>query len=103
MASIKGKKISIETHEDLKKVKSTQEAALELTRLYLVPAIKQIDSTKYSDIEIACAFIMLAFNTLRQKRAKKNAEDSWVVLTHFAKERIEKHIETQEKKPTRLH
>lgn len=76
--------------DTIEKIIETQKTALEITKKHLADPIREIENQKYETPEVACALIMLAYHILRQSKSEKVAGDTFDVLAHFAKERLEK-------------
>lgn len=83
-----GQKLEIDQTE-IKQISEAQDRAFELVKTHLSKPLKQIESMGYTRIELACAYLTLAYHALRFNQPKEKADKSFDILTYFAKQRIE--------------
>ncbi len=87
---------------EIEQISKAQDRAFELVRTHLSEPLKQIESMGYTRIELACAYLTLAYHALRLNHPQEKADKSFDILAHFAKQRIESCIK-QSGKFRKLH
>ena len=81
-------KIAIDQTE-IEQISKAQDRAFDLVKTHLSKPLKQIESMGYTRIELACAYLTLAYHALRFNQPQEKADKSFDILTYFAKQRIE--------------
>ena len=89
------RKVSL-TPRDLQQISKIQDAAGAVVREHLGPSLEGLKG--YSRPEVATALIMLAYEALRANRTQQKASDAFDLISHFAKERIERTIKQRRRK-----
>lgn len=97
---ISGKKINFEK-EELTLVAEAQDKAFEIVSKHLAVPLKHIESLGYSRLELACAYLMLAYHALRLGKPKEQADHAFNALSYLARKRME--IKFQERRKKKLH
>ncbi len=87
-----GNKLEIDQEEQAQLIKA-QDRAIELVRTHLAELLEKIESLDYSRLDLAFAYLLLAYHALRYGKSKTQANRSFRVLAHLARERMEHHFE----------
>ncbi len=85
----KKSELSAETFRD---ISNAQDRAFEMVKNHLAEPIKSIEAMGYSRLELACAYLSLAYHALRYGRPKEQAEKNFPILAHFACLRMEENF-----------
>ena len=91
------------TKADFEKLEKTVDSAVTLIKTHLDDRLKQIEAQGYSRLEMAAAYIILAYHALRHGYSQDRAEHALNILMHFAKKRIERNIASNNRKKPSLH
>lgn len=82
------KKLEI-TANELEEISHAQDRAFEMVKNHLAEPIKKIEAMGYSRLELACAYLSLAYHTLRFERTQEQAEKNFMSLAYLASTRME--------------
>jgi hypothetical protein len=81
------------TRTDLDSMEETQNTAIELVKKHLAEPLRRVEGLGYSRKEIVSAYLMLAYHALRCDQEEERAAFALAALSHFAKQRIERHMQ----------
>lgn len=84
--------------DKLAQIAKAQDRAFELVKTHLAGPLERIEALGYNRIELACAYLTLAYHALRSGRTKEQADRSFHVLAHLARQRMEHNFEQRKKK-----
>ena len=80
------------TADELRDISNAQDRAFEMVKNHLAEPIKRIEAMGYSRLELACAYLSLAYHALRYGRSKQLAEKNFPILAHLACMRMEENF-----------
>ena len=66
--------------------------AIEMIEKYLSEPLKQLESLGYTRTEFACSYLLLAHHACHFNQSDAKADKSFAILSHFAKQRIERNL-----------
>ena len=89
------------SRESLENIRKIHESAATLIRNHMEGPLKEIEAAGYKPVEVAFAFVSLAYHALRRHESKSKTTALFKGLSYFAQQRIEKSYEKQAKKKTR--
>ncbi len=95
-----GKKLDFDK-ENLAEVAEAQNRAFKMIEQHLAEPLKRIEGMGYTRVELASAYLMLAYHALRYGKSKEDADSSFNALSYLARKRME--IKIQERQKKRLH
>lgn len=88
---ISGRKFEIEDAE-LAQISKAQDRAFDMVNKHLAEPLKKIEAMGYTRLELACAYLSLAYHALRFGRTKEQADKAFPVLAFLACNRVEENI-----------
>ncbi len=91
------------TKADFEKMEKTVNSAVTLIKIHLDDRLKQVEAEGYSRLEMAAAYIILAYHALRHGYSQDRAEHALNILLYFAKKRIERNIASERLKKSSIH
>jgi hypothetical protein len=89
--------------EDLDSIDEAQNTAVEMIRKHLAGPLQHVESMVYSRLEMASAYLMLAYHALRIDQPTYKAGYAFSVLSHFARQRIERDIKHSKRRKALFH
>lgn len=80
---------------ELTQISKAQARAFDMVKRHLAEPLKQIESMGYSRLELACAYLSLAYHSLRYGRTKEQADIDFPKLSILTCKRMEENFKQQ--------
>lgn len=94
---ILGNKLEVPPDE-MAQLAKAQDRAIEMVKTHLAEPLQKIEALGYSRTELAFAYLSLAYHALRFGRTEEQADRSFRLIAHLARQRLEQHFEQRKKK-----
>jgi hypothetical protein len=78
--------------DEFEEIAKAQDRAFEMVKNHLAEPLKKIEAMGYSRLELACAYLALAYHALRYGRSKEKAEKNFLPLAYLACKRVEENF-----------
>lgn len=83
---------------ELAEISKAQDRAHEMVKKYLAKPLQEIEAMGYTRLELACAYLSLAYHALRFGRTKEQADNDFPALSFLICNNVEENIKTQRAK-----
>ena len=74
--------------DDIEKIRAAQDRGFEMVKAHLAKQLEELEHLGYSRIELACAYLGLAYHILRYGRPREKADREFELLSQLTKARM---------------